>query len=254
MIMQRTHLVVDCPTCGRPVEVHSEHVGHELACGHCRGHFVVYEAYEGEPTATKLNECNLLERADLLLQRAIGASDYASSDRNTRSLQLLSVDDGEDRAEELIDTQLEDDQCESVEQPTALLAEHRDEVFARIATDMAEFGMRVIRANSAIEALKLFGTYQPTMVVANVDLPDQNGWTLAGKIRFIDSDVRIWVYQPQSEPEDEGMAKWLEIDELLDYGGDLLGLSEAIIDLMADRREPSSAACYIERTKEFAAA
>lgn len=254
MIMQRTHLVVDCPTCGRPVEVHSQYVSHELTCGHCRGHFVVYEADKGELTATKFDGFDSLERAEQLLQRAIGASDYASSDRDTRSLQLLSVDDGEDRSDELNDTQLEDVQFESVEQPTALLVEHRDEVFARIATDMAEFGMRVVRAKSAIEALKLFGAYEPTMVVANVDLPDQNGWTLAGKIRFIDSDVRIWVYQPQSEPEDEGMAKWLEVDELLDYGGDLLGLSEAIVDLMANRREPSTAACYIERTKEFAAA
>lgn len=254
MILQQTHLVVDCPTCGRPVELHSQYVSHELTCGHCRGHFVVYEADKGELTATKLDGFDSLERAEQLLQRAIGASDYASSDRHTRSLQLLSVDDGEDRSDELIDTLLEDDQCESVGQPTALLVEHRDEVFARVATDMAEFGMRVIRANSAVEALKLFGTYEPAMVVANIDLPDQNGWTLAGKIRFIDADVRIWVYQPQSDPEDEGMAKWLEVDEMLDYGGDLLGLSEAIVDLMANRREPSSAAADVEGAKELAAA
>ena len=183
MQTQLNHHVVDCPICGRPVEVSCEYAGHELACGHCRGAFVVHE-----PS---------------------------------------------------VDTSPADDQCEAADRPVALLVEHRDEVFARIAADMAHCGMRVIRACSAIEALKLFGANEPTMVVANVDLPDQNGWMLAGKVRFIDSGVRIWVYQPHSEPGDDGMAEWLEVDELLDYGGDLLGLSETIVQLMTDQHEPS---------------
>lgn len=183
MTTQLNHHVVDCPTCGRPVEVSCQYAGHEVACGHCRGVFVA-----NQPCA---------------------------------------------------ETSLADSQYEVAEQPTALLVEHRDEVFARIATDMAQCGMRVIRATSAIEALKLFGTYEPTTLVANVDLPDQNGWMLAGKVRFIDSDVRIWVYQPESEPDDDGMAQWLEVDELLDYGGDLLGLSETIVQLIMDQHESS---------------
>lgn len=198
MHTQLTHHVVDCPICGRPVEISCQYAGHVAACGHCRGAFVV-----NEPCANRSNA---------------------------------------------------NDQCEAAEQPTALLVEHRDEVFARIATDIAQCGMRVIRATSAIEALKLFGTCQPTMVVANVDLPDQNGWMLAGKVRFIDSDVRIWVYQPASEPGDDGMAQWLEVDELLDYGGDLLGLSETIVQLMADQHEPSDVDRSIEVDGELAVA
>ena len=124
----------------------------------------------------------------------------------------------------------------------AMLVEYRDEVCARIATDLAEWGMRVIRAQSAGEALRMCGRYDPFLVVANLDLPDQSGWLLAGKLRLVDRRIRVWLYQPRLSRHDKGMAKYLHVDALLDYGGDLLGLSETILDLMADRREPTNTA------------
>jgi hypothetical protein len=68
-------------------------------------------------------------------------------------------------------------------QVTALLVEHRDEVVARIATDMAKSGMRVIRAKSSAEARPHREIYEPALVVINVDLIDENGWLLATKLR-----------------------------------------------------------------------
>jgi len=120
------------------------------------------------------------------------------------------------------------------EQPTALLVEHRDEVFARLATDLAEAGMRVVRAKSAIGALKLYARYAPSLVLANVDLPDQSGWLLTAKLRFVDPDVPVWLYYPRSSPRQTRAAAYLAVGELLDYGGDLLGLSDAIVTLMAN--------------------
>jgi len=208
MMMQLTHIVEDCPICGRPVEVASEAVGREVACGHCRGQFVVFEAADGETTTVACGETNLLERADRLLE-------------------LTAQEAGRES---------------EVTQPTAVVAEARDEVFARLATDLAESGLRVVRAKTAGEAIRHCATYQPTLIVSNLDLPDQSGWLLAGKLRFVDPDVRVWLYQPQSSSYEKGMARFLKVEELLDYGGDLLGLSETIIQLIADKHEPNSAA------------
>ncbi len=206
MIMQLTHVVEDCPVCGRPVEVAHEAIGREVACGHCRGRFVVFEDDDGDTTAVACGGTNLLDRANRLLD---------------------------------VTTQESSDEIEAA-RPTAVVAEPRDEVFARLATDMAEAGMRVVRAKTASEAIRHCASYQPTLIVANLDLPDQSGWLLAGKLRFVDPDVRVWLYQPQTTSYQKGMAKFLKVEELLDYGGDLLGLSETVIRLMADERKPTS--------------
>ena len=143
-----------------------------------------------------------------------------------------------------------DDGCSTV-----LLVEHRDEVFARIAADMAEAGMYVARAESAEAALKLAGGCKPALLVANIDLPDQSGWLLAAQLPFVNPNIRMWVYQSASSASDEGMARFLHIDQLLEYGGDLFGLSEAIIQLMAaDRRERNRAACDSHNVARMAVA
>jgi len=117
------------------------------------------------------------------------------------------------------------------------LVEHRDEVFARIATDMAESGMRVVRAKSATEALNLCSTGSPVLLVANVNLLDHSGWLLADKMRLIDRGIRVWLYQSQSSDYDQGMAAFLNLDALLEYRGDLLQLSASIGVLIARRNK-----------------
>jgi hypothetical protein len=71
--------------------------------------------------------------------------------------------------------------------------------------------------------------------LSNVDLPDQSGWLLTAKLRFVDADVSVWLYHPRSSPHQTRAAKHLAVDELLDHGGELLRLSEVIVTLMADR-------------------
>jgi len=207
MIMQLTYVVEDCPICGRPLEIAKETIGREAACGHCGGQLLVFQAVDGETSVVTCGEANLIDRADRLLEIAAREAD------------------GE----------------REIERPTAVVAEPRDEVFARLATDMAEAGMRVVRAKTAVQAIRHCASYQPTLIVANLELPDQSGWLLAGKLRFVDPAIRIWLYQPQASPYEKGMARFLKVEELLEYGGDLLGLSENVIRLIAEVHGAKSA-------------
>ena len=61
---------------------------------------------------------------------------------------------------------------------------------------------------------------------------DQSGWLMTAKLRFIDPEARIWLYLSETTPDDEGMARFLQLDELLAYGGNLLKLSEMVVDLL----------------------
>lgn len=146
---------------------------------------------------------------------------------------IRSVLNHRNRRQDRLDTRRTNDEWADDEgQPTAVLVEHRDEVFARIATDLAEAGLRVIRAKSAIGALRRCARCEPSFVLANIDLPDQSGWLLTAKMRLVDPDVPVWLYQPHSSPYHAGTAKYLDVDEVLDYGGDLLGLSDTIRALL----------------------
>ena len=234
MILQHAHQVVDCPICGRPLEMEFQLTSHEIACGHCRGEFTVYETEDGIMTDANHEGTNLLERAEELLRAASNIKAPATECRSQRSITSNLRSDHKGRSDASRLFPLEEAQYEAKPLPAAVLVEHQDEVFARIATDMAEFGLRVVRAKSAREAMQFCGTHEPVLVVANVDLPDNSGWLLASKLRFIDRHNRIWLYQTQSSNYDLGMVNFLNVNELLDYQGDLLGLSETIVDLMTD--------------------
>lgn len=129
----------------------------------------------------------------------------------------------------------------AAKRPNVVLVEGGDEEFARLATDFSTGGMNVLRARTASEALCLCGACLPGLVVANLALQDQSGWLLAAKLRFVDPNVPIWLYQPHSSRRDQSMAKMLQVEELLDYRGDLGSLSNMIIQLLQNR-DPESGA------------
>lgn len=252
MILQSSHVVVDCPICGRPLEMESQFVSHEIACGHCRGEFTVYETDDGSLATENPQRTNLLKRVDQLLRTASGTQASLSKCQCQQRSPSVSVSDDRRCQDHCHEPLLESTPREDNPQPIALLVEHRDEVFVRIATDMAEFGIRVVRAKSATEALKLCGTYKPALVVANVDLPDQSGWLLAGKMRFVNQRIRVWLYQTQSTSYDLGLVNFLNIEALLDYQGDLFGLSETIIALMVNHRKVQNATCDLRKNQKRA--
>jgi len=131
---------------------------------------------------------------------------------------------------------------EGADCPRVLLVEHRDEVFARLAADLAEEGFRVIRSTTGSGAIRHHVEHPFTIVVANLDLPDQSGWLLAAKLRLVDPPAYLWLYDAHPSPHHGNMAEHLKIDELLAYGGDLLRLSGAVVGRLSQtpRDQPVS--------------
>jgi len=130
--------------------------------------------------------------------------------------------------------------------PTVLLVEHRDEVFARLAADLALAGVRVVRAECALEAVWQYCTLRPKLVVANVDLPCQSGWLLAAKLGLAEPRAHTWLYKPWKNAADLAMAKFVRAEELLQYRGNLYTLSDAVLDCLpvVPRLPPHPGTCY----------
>lgn len=63
------YFVRECPTCGRQLHIHVEHMGREVVCQHCSGRFVAIDPAIGRsPPVEKVDA--LLRRADELLDSA----------------------------------------------------------------------------------------------------------------------------------------------------------------------------------------
>jgi ActR/RegA family two-component response regulator len=110
-----------------------------------------------------------------------------------------------------------------------LLVEYRDEVFARLATDLTEVGLRVERAVCAASASRACIHSPAELLVVNVDLPDGSGWLLAAKLRLASAVAPIWLYAPWPLPDAVAMAEYVGADGLIAYDGDLGRLSAAIV-------------------------
>jgi len=254
MILQNPYVVVDCPICGRPLEMKSNRVGQEVHCGHCRGGLIVNEAANGSLIARNSNGNEALRRAEQLLRITHGSGSSASHHREPLKLPQASRLNDKKRTGNFSCTSPQDELCKGDPQPTILLVEHRDEVFARLATDIAEFGIRVIRAKSATGAQKLYDTHKPTLLVGNVDLPGQSGWLMAAKLRLFDRRIRVWLYQRMPSHYGHEIAKFLRVEALLAYQGDLIRLSETIIDLMGNPHKSHDSSDDSDRTEESTAA
>lgn len=109
-----------------------------------------------------------------------------------------------------------------------LLVEYRDEVFARLASDLAAMGVWVERASNAAEASQRFAHCPPDLMIVNADMPDESGWLLAGKLRLVRPTAHVWLYAPRSSGFDHGLAHFLGVAEVVHYDGDLFWLAEEI--------------------------
>ncbi|MGO8688828.1 MAG: response regulator [Thermoguttaceae bacterium] len=113
---------------------------------------------------------------------------------------------------------------------TILLVEHRDEVFARIASDLAAGGILVQRVSRGAEASRIFARSAVDLVLVNAELPDESGWLLSKKLRMLDAEACIWIYTPRASAADVSMANFVMADELIEYHGDLWRLAGEIAD------------------------
>ncbi len=243
MILQSAYVMVDCPVCGRPITMRSQYINDELVCGHCRSSFRVYENVDGSLAAKNRAGTDLLTRAEQLLRTTGNGAAHMSDCHCQRLHSLADAPNDAARLDGSYASTLEENAYQSVSLPTVLLVEHRDEVFARIATDIANGGVRVIRAKSATEALNLCVKKGPVLLVANVQLLDYSGWLMADKLRLVDRNIRVWLYQSRSSSYDRGLASFLDLEALLEYRGDLLSLSALIVSLIDncnDRHDSTS--------------
>jgi CheY-like chemotaxis protein len=110
-----------------------------------------------------------------------------------------------------------------------LLVEYRDEVFARLAADLTDVGLRVERAVCMASALKAHVRLPADLLLVNVDLPDGSGWLLSAKLRRVSITPHIWLYTPWPLPDAVAMAEYVGADGLIAYDGDLCRLSAGIV-------------------------
>ena len=110
-----------------------------------------------------------------------------------------------------------------------LLVEYRDEVFAHLAADLTDAGLRVERAVCVASASRACVRSPADLLVVNVDLPDGSGWLLTAKLRLMSATPRIWLYAPWPMPDAVAMAEYVGADRFIAYEGDLCRLSWAIV-------------------------
>lgn len=109
-----------------------------------------------------------------------------------------------------------------------LVAEHRDEVFARLAADLREMGYTVFRASRAVDVCRMYSYGQIELVLYNSDLPCEDAWLSARKFRMFDAYARVWVYVGQKEILNSETVDLTRIERTIYYQGDLFHLADQI--------------------------
>jgi hypothetical protein len=118
--------------------------------------------------------------------------------------------------------------------PTILIAEHRDEVFARLAWDLAGMGATVFRAARARDIATMCNHTSADLALCFMHLPDESGWLASAKMRMGSNTLRIWLYSAWESQCDWEWAKSCDAERIIYYRGDLFVLSDAIRANMRD--------------------
>lgn len=125
--------------------------------------------------------------------------------------------------------------------PLVIVVEARDQVFARLSSELIKIGKRVVRATSTDEALQLLTTLLDTeqyevLVLASTQLPDSSGWLLAGKIQLMTCETEVWLYQDEFTHYHDGLGTYLGVSELIEYGGQVSKLAGVVVELLSRLR------------------
>jgi hypothetical protein len=113
-----------------------------------------------------------------------------------------------------------------------LVADHRDEVFARLAADLAELGHRVFRVTRCGELQQLYGYFAPHLMLCSHELSGGNGWIAAAKLRMYHASARVWVYAPWESNTAPTWTKFTGVESVIYYRGDLWRLADAVVTRM----------------------
>lgn len=94
----------------------------------------------------------------------------------------------------------------------AVLAAPKQGWSQAIGVRLSEIGFRTVFAQTAHQAIKLCLKYHATLLVADINLPDQNAWLMASKLRIVDSNVKIWLCTESPTEFDRCAARHLPVD------------------------------------------
>ncbi|MBX9792217.1 MAG: hypothetical protein K2Y37_25115 [Pirellulales bacterium] len=115
-----------------------------------------------------------------------------------------------------------------------LIVESRDEVFGRLAADLALCGLAIERAETSREAYAQLASRDADLVLANREFStDESGWLLVSKWALDNKHRRIWLYTAWPTAFDEHWRTFTKVERLLYYGGDVWLLSELILAQLA---------------------
>ncbi len=139
---------------------------------------------------------------------------------------------------------------ESSAVPVVVLVEHRDDVFDRLTNCFTAAGFRVARATSAAEAIKHYVSEHADLLVINADRPVESAWLLSAKLRLTHPAARIWVYIFQPSTLDVAAANLLAIEELIEYGGNIVELQTRIMDRLGVSADKPVLCCNSSTTTD----
>lgn len=110
---------------------------------------------------------------------------------------------------------------------SVLLVDFRDEVFARLKTDLKATGIRVVCAKRMQDAHGLCKTALPDLLVVNVDRTDEASWLRARKLHDEHPEVEVWVVTSWASSVDRILADYVRASQMI-YYGDLWRLADEI--------------------------
>ena len=121
-----------------------------------------------------------------------------------------------------------------------LLAEYRDEVFARLEADLRKMGHSVFRVTQSAELRGSYGHLTPDLVLCHHELSGGSGWMAAAVLQMCYPTARVWLYSPWKSAYDPTWVKMSGIDSVIYYRGDLFRLAQEVTKRMQYfRPEPS---------------
>lgn len=105
-----------------------------------------------------------------------------------------------------------------------LIVEFRDEVYASLKGCLEEAGYLVERVVKASEVTPSIIRFAPNLLLINEAFPDESCWLITKKLRLGGRRVPVWVYAARRSPCWDAWKRFSDIDEVIEYGGDLLRL------------------------------
>lgn len=235
LLMHSRHIVRWCPVCGRPLHIGVHLFGQTVTCGHCRGRFSASSSDDlsGGLTGRVDRLCCCANR---VLKQPSGQPHQVRPLQAGRGRDQGCTSVPAARSEPVAERETA---CLATGSPLrrikrVLLVEYRDEVFARLSTDLGEAGLQVERVCTGHGVRRRFARHRPELVIANMDTPDESGWLMVSKLRLEAPATRIWLYAPRCpSPADQHFARFLAV-ELVQYSGDLFFLAAEILRRIRD--------------------